>query len=259
MTLRIPTLSGSKIAADSTATEAFVVELEQFQGPLDLLLHLIRSQNIDIFDIPIAQITDQFRRAVERVEQRMSLERAGEFLEMAATLLRIKVQLLMPRRPGELFEEDPRAELVRQLLEYERFREVARSLAEAESDRAQHFGKGYIPPRAVTREVILPFDVTLEEFLTIARRLPPPPKRAPHRAAMRTVTVEEKMAALREALARRARLTFEAFVAPFRTRTHAVPSLLACLELARQRFLRLHQERAFRTLWIYRREDLEDR
>lgn len=257
MTLRIPTLSGSKIATD--ATEPFVVALDRFQGPLDLLLHLIRSQNIDIFDIPIAQITDQFRRAIKGVEERLSLERAGEFLEMAATLLRIKVQMLMPRRPGELFEEDPRAELVRQLLEYERFRELSRALWDAEAERAQHYGKGYVPPRPAPREVILTWDVTLDEFLEIARRLPPPPKRSPHRATMRAVTIEEKMAALRDALAERARLTFDAFIAPFRTRMHAVTSLLACLELAKQRFLRLYQERAFRTLWISRREDIEDR
>ena len=115
----------------------FVVELQQFQGPLDLLLHLIREQDIDIFDIPIAEITAQFLRAIEGVEA-LGLDRAGEFLELAATLIRIKVQLLLPRRVDEETGEceDPRAELVRRLLEYEHFREAALRLTEAEAERA---------------------------------------------------------------------------------------------------------------------------
>ena len=88
---------------------SFFVELDRFQGPLDLLLHLIREQDIDIFDIPIAQITAQFLRAIRDVE-RLGLDLAGEFLEMAATLLRIKAQMLLPRRLDETGElEDPRA------------------------------------------------------------------------------------------------------------------------------------------------------
>ena len=80
---------------------AFVVELDRFQGPLDLLLHLIREQDIDIFDIPIAQITAQFLAAIRVVEKEMGLDVAGEFLEMAATLVRIKAQMLLPRRVDE--------------------------------------------------------------------------------------------------------------------------------------------------------------
>ncbi len=257
MILRVPTLSGSRLSAE--AEPGFLVELEKFQGPLDLLLHLIRSQDIDIFDIPIARITEQFRLAIEGAEQRLSLERAGEFLEMAATLVRIKAQWLLPRPPGDWFEEDPRSELVRRLLEYEHFRELARFLWNAQSDRWQHFGKGYVPPRPAPRPAWEPWSVSLDAFVEIARSLPPPPKKAPHRAPARQITVEEKIEALREALARAARVTFDAFVAPFRTRPHAVMSLLACLELAKQRVCRLRQEAPFRTLWIYRSADDKDR
>src|SRR5690554_4564126 len=126
---------------------AFIVELDRFQGPLDLLLHLIREQDIDIFDIPIARITEQFLRAIEGVEA-LGLDRAGEFLELAATLVRIKARMLLPRRgddEGEL--EDPRAELVRRLLEYEHFRDAADRLEDAEADRSRHYGRGYVPPR----------------------------------------------------------------------------------------------------------------
>ncbi len=115
--------------------ELLVVELDQFEGPLDLLLHLIREQDIDIFDIPIARITKQFLVAIEGVEE-LGLDRAGEFLELAATLVRIKSQMLLPRPyddTGEL--EDPRAELVRRLLEYEHFRDAADRLEDAEAGR----------------------------------------------------------------------------------------------------------------------------
>lgn len=253
MNVRLPTLSTSKLAHEPEG--GFVVELDRFQGPLDLLLHLIRAQDVDIFDIPIAQITEQFRRAIEGLERRLSLERAGEFLEMAATLVRIKAQWLLPRPPGEWFEEDPRSELVRRLLEYEMFHELARALSDRQAERAQHFGRGYVPPRPPPREVWVPPEVSLEDLLGVARSLPAPPKKRPHRAPQRPITLEEKIAALREALAEKARVTFEAFVAPSGLRIHAVMSLLACLELAKQRFVRLRQERPFRTLWIYRRED----
>src|SRR5688572_25749292 len=97
--------------------DPLVIQLEQFHGPLDLLLHLIRKQDIDIFDIPIARITQQFLDVIGDMG-RMELERAGEFIEMAATLVRIKAQLLFPRREEEE-ADDPRADLVRRLLEYE--------------------------------------------------------------------------------------------------------------------------------------------
>ena len=109
----------------------FVVELDRFSGPLDLLLHLIRQQDLDIFDIPIARITDQFLSVVRAMEAH-DLDQAGEFLEVAATLIRIKVQLLLPRREEEQ-DEDPRAELVRRLLEYEQIREITQRLSVAEA------------------------------------------------------------------------------------------------------------------------------
>ena len=103
--------------------EFLLVEVDRFQGPLDLLLHLIRTQDIDVFDIPISRITDQFLQAIQGIDAD-DLDRAGEFLEMAATLIRIKAQMLLPR-PGDDEEEDPRAELVRRLLEYEQIREIS--------------------------------------------------------------------------------------------------------------------------------------
>jgi len=235
------------------ADAGFVVELERFHGPLDLLLHLIREQDIDIFDIPIARITEQFLKAIEGIE-RLGLDRAGEFLEMAATLIRIKAQMLLPRRvdeDGELI--DPRAELVRRLLEYEHFREVARRLEEAEAERARHYPRGYVPP-IPRNEQPVELEVTWDEVwaaaLAVGMRQRPP---AEHRVTQRAVPMQEKIRLILDTLARMARVEFRRLVAPFGDRLHAVVTLLAGLELAKQHVLAMRQREVFAPLWFYRR------
>src|SRR5580693_5416369 len=105
--------------------QALEIFLEAFEGPLDLLLYLIRRQNVDVLDIPIAEITIQYTQYIELM-QGLQLELAGEYLLIAATLAEIKSRMLLPRPPSEgEFEEDPRAELVRRLQEYERFKQAA--------------------------------------------------------------------------------------------------------------------------------------
>ncbi len=253
--MRLPTPVTSQAVEES---DRFLVDLERFQGPLDLLLHLIRSQDVDIFDIPIADITGQFIAAIENVEERLTLERAGEFLEMAATLVRIKAQMLLPRRGDLLDDADPRSELVRRLIEYEVFREVAYSLADAEADRALHRGKGYVKPRTPPRTSELPLELSLERLLEIAASLPPPLEKRPHRAPVRPVTVDEKIELWFKALKRKTRVQFDKFIGRWKTRVHAVMSFLACLELAKRGRVVLRQERPFTTLWIYPSEDDED-
>lgn len=253
--MRLPTPGGVRTAE---ADDRFVVDLERFQGPLELLLHLIRSQDIDVFDIPIAEITAQFIAAIRGVEERLSLERAGEFLEMAATLVRIKAQMLLPRRDDLLEDEDPRSELVRRLLEYELFREVAYTLSNAEAERAQHRGKGYVEPRPPPKVTELPLELKLEELLEAAMSLPAPPEKRPHRAPVRPVTVDEKIELWLTTLKRKARVPFDWFVQRWKTRVHAVMSFLACLELAKRGKAVLRQERHFGTLWVYPGEDDEN-
>jgi segregation and condensation protein A len=253
--MRLPAPTSSRIAGDD---DRFVVELERFQGPLDLLLHLIRSQDIDIFDIPIAEITEQFVKAIEGIDEHVSLERAGEFIEMAATLVRIKAQMLLPRRDDLLDDQDPRSELVRRLLEYEFFREMAYTLAGAEADRALHRPKGYIEPRLQPDMGELPLQLTLEDFVKAAVSLPAPPERKPHRAPVRPVTVDEKIDLWFRVLKEKTRVPFEWFMRRWRTRIHAVMSFLAALELAKRGRVRLRQDRHFGTLWIYRGEADKD-
>ncbi|MFC1662260.1 segregation and condensation protein A [Gemmatimonadota bacterium] len=235
--------------------EFLVIELDRFQGPLDLLLHLIRQQDIDIFDIPIATITDQFLAAIEEI-QVGDLDSAGEFLEMAATLVRIKAQMLLPR-PIDDEEEDPRAELVRRLLEYEQIREIASRLSRAEADRARRFGKGYVEPRPQAFQEDTPLETTWEEVMAVALdvELPHPLTRA-HRLTTGFVALEEKIQLILETLRDVAQVEFTKLLEPWKDRMHGVMTLLAGLELSRQRAVTLRQARLFSELWILRR-DLE--
>ncbi len=142
---------------------ALQVFLEAFEGPLDLLLYLIRRQNIDILDIPIAEITKQYVQYIELMTE-MQLELAGEYLVMAAMLAEIKSRMLLPRpQSEEEDEEDPRAELVRRLQEYERFKKAAQDISDLPRlERDVHVVQAETPERKVVTK--LP-DVTLKELL----------------------------------------------------------------------------------------------
>lgn len=232
----------------------FLVEIERFQGPLDLLLHLIRTQDIDILDIPIARITDQFLRAIKDLAVD-DLDGAGEFLEMAATLVRIKAQMLLPR-PAEDEDEDPRAELVRRLLEYEQIREVTERLRVAEAESGRRFGKGYVPPRPKRPAAEEPLETSWEEVFEAALRVElPVAQDRRHRVTPRTVSMEEKAVLILDALSRSTRVEFARLLHGFRERMHGVMTFLAGLELTRRRLLVLRQTRPFAELWIYRRDD----
>jgi segregation and condensation protein A len=238
--------------------EPFVVELERFRGPLDLLLHLIRSQDIDIFDIPIATITAQFQAALGAGLERLELDRAGEFLEMAATLVRIKAQLLLPRNVVPDWDEDPRADLVRRLLEYEHFLEVAHVLGAAEADRSRHFERGYSQPRPSPGNLLPELETSRDDFLEAVRSMPEAGPEPTHRAPVRVVTVDEKMSLLGRLLRTVQRLAFERLVKPWGTRPHAVAALLACLEMARQQLVRIEQSVPFGSIWIFPRPRLAE-
>jgi len=234
-----------------------VVDIERFQGPLDLLLHLIRTQDIDVFDIPIAKITAQFLSVVDRIRVE-DLDNAGEFLEMAAGLVRIKAQMLLPR-PTEEEDEDPRAELVRRLLEYEQIREISQYLRKAENDRARRFGKGYVEARPRPSFEEVPLETTWEEVFGAAMEVQEPlPRVTAHRVTTRPVAMEDKMTLILGTLRKVNRIEFSRLVQPFRERIHGVMTFLAGLELTRRRRVILRQVRPFTELWVYGRKDREE-
>lgn len=237
--------------------ESFVVDLERFQGPMDLLLHLIRKQDLDIFDIPIARITNQFLAAIEGVEEQ-DLDGAGEFLEMASTLVRLKAQMLLPR-PEDDDEEDPRAELVRRLLEYEQIREVTAILSSAEAEHVRRFPKGYVEERPMPDPGDVPLTTTWEEVFAAALTLELPSNdEAEHHVSQRAVPMEEKIGLILETLERVSRVEFSKLVGPWGSRIHGVMTLLAGLELARRREVHMRQSHPFSDLWIYRRNGSEE-
>jgi segregation and condensation protein A len=152
---------------DGPATgDPFVVELQQFNGPLDLLLTLIRDEQVDIYDIPVARIAEQFLARIRT----LGIDQASEYLEMAARLLRIKAQLLLPRNQDDETWEDPRAELVRRLLEYQQVREVSDVLARMAEDRRSRFARAWLPNQAVEAPPA-PLALSLGELLSAVDRV----------------------------------------------------------------------------------------
>jgi len=230
-----------------SSPEAYAVKLSVFEGPLDLLLHLIRQNEVEITDIPIARIADQYLEYLDLMRE-LNLDVAGEYLLMAATLAWIKSRMLLPPEPGEPQEEgpDPRAELVARLLEYQRFKEVAGELGERlrlGRDVFPAAGAEPEPPAQAEREI----EVGLLQLLEAFRRVLAAARAAgtPHELETEAVSVRERMVAVMDALAGVESLEFMGL---FRTaqggfagRSLVVATFLAILELARLSAIRVFQ------------------
>jgi segregation and condensation protein A len=225
----------------------FVIELEQFSGPLDLLLHLIHEDEVDITDLPMAQIADQFLAVINE----LGLNQAADYLEMAARLLRIKAQLLLPRRLGDDEWEDPRAELVRRLLEYQQIRELVEWLGEAAARRAEQFGRGFRPEPPAAAPA--PLVIELNDLLAAAERviaLIPEPEL--HRVVPRPLDVEGATAKIEALLAERESFGWLDVVGPRPSIVDSLSAFIALLELARRSALRLDQRAPFAPIEIRR-------
>lgn len=238
------------------SSAAYQVELTGFQGPLDLLLHLIDRDQVDIYDIPIARITDQFIRHIE-VMQSISLDQAGEFIAMAATLLVIKMKMLMPARVDEEdeTEEDPRAELVRRLLEYKRFKEAALALQEREDERRQYH----------TRQLRFPFtsDLAVEPALRIemfdllaalAGIYDRVRKRPVHDIVREPFTVDEKIELIAARTGDGALVRFEELFAGDSIKMEVVVTFIAILEMVKRGRLVFVQTEPLGPIWLQRPE-----
>jgi segregation and condensation protein A len=225
----------------------FVVELEQFSGPLDLLLHLIREDEVDITDLPIAKIADQFLAVIND----LGLNQAADYLEMAARLLRIKAQLLLPRRVGDDEWEDPRAELVRRLLEYQQIRELVDWLGQAAARRAEQFGRGFAPEPAAAPPA--PLLIELNDLLAAAERviaLIPEPML--HRVVPRPLDVEGATARIQTLLGEREQFEWLDVVGERPALVDVLSAFIALLELAKRGSLKLRQAGPFAPIVIRR-------
>jgi segregation and condensation protein A len=225
----------------------FVVELEQFSGPLDLLLHLIREDELDITDLPIAKIADQFLAAISD----LGLNQAADYLEMAARLLRIKAQLLLPRHLGDDEWEDPRAELVRRLLEYQQIRELVEWLGAAAARRAEQFGRGFSPEPPPTPPA--PLVIDLNDLLAAAERvIALIPEPVLHRVVPRPLDVEGATARIQALLAERPRFGWLDIVGECPTLVDVLSAFIALLELAKRGALTVRQDGPFTPIQIGR-------
>ena len=234
-------------------SEAYRVELEEFQGPLDLLLFLIQKNEIDIYDIPIAKITDQYLQYLE-VIQLLSLDTAGDFLVMAATLLRIKTRMLLPVLVEEdIEEEDPRAELVRRLLEYKRYKEAAATLRKCEEDRSRYHLRQIPYPFLDKESAEPPLRLGIFELLAalagVFDRLVTP---AVHRVRREPYTVEQKIAMVRERLQGGDMVHFQDLFAEDAIKMEVIVTFIAILELVRQGMIVFYQTDPLGPLWIRR-------
>jgi segregation and condensation protein A len=211
------------------------VKLEVFEGPLDLLLHLVRKNEIDIFDIPIATIAHQYLEYIQLLKM-LDLEIAGDFLVMAATLMRIKVRMLLPQIPDEEGEEagDPRAELVAQLLEYRKFKGAAGHLAGREEEARELFPRGAAEPDRAEgggEQPVGLFDL-LGALQDVIKRLAAEER---YQVGGQEVSVEECIRVILDRLAASGEIAFTALFDAATTRLQIIAMFLALLELVRAR------------------------
>jgi segregation and condensation protein A len=236
------------MTASPAMGDPFVVELQQFNGPLDLLLALIRDEQVDIYDIPIARIAEQFLARIKS----MGIDQAAEYLELAARLLRIKAQMLLPRNQDDENWEDPRADLVRRLLEYQQVREVSDVLARLAEERRSRFARAWLPNQSVEPPPG-PLALSLGELLAAVDRVLRI-AREPHihDVVPRPLDVDGAIATIRALLAARAHARWYDVIRPSAESWEVLSALLALLELARRGELRLRQAAPFGSLVITR-------
>lgn len=220
------------------ASLGYRVTLPLFEGPLDLLLHLIKKEDLDIHDIPISQILNQYLGYLELARE-LNIDLAGEFLEMAAELTYLKSKLLLPEPPQEEEETDPRADLVAKLIEYQRYKLAAGRLLEKPLLGREVFRRQ--PLEESSEEAMLEADTLslLSAFEGLLKRLP---REQSHEIRGDRVGVAERVMELMEKLRGRSQAVFESLFETDRTREEMVVTFLALLEMARQRLIRVIQE-----------------
>ncbi len=262
-----PVSAGTAAAAEGfeSQLEAIQLKLEVFQGPLDLLLHLIRKNALNIYDIPIALITEQYLAYLGVMEE-LNLDIAGEFLVMAATLIHIKSRMLLPRpetaamAEGDEFEEDPRESLVRRLLEHQRFKQAAELLKDKQAERAGEFTRPDARIEAIAGEKYEPeLEVDLFSLLAAFRQVlarakdrpsvPLPPEQ---------ISIEDRIDQLLARLSETEACGFEELFADASTRGHLIVTFLALLEMIRLRLVRVFQQGGFGPIRVYKRARPQD-
>jgi segregation and condensation protein A len=241
-----------------SSLEAYPIRLENFEGPLDLLIHLIRKNQVNVYDIPITLITAQYLEYIELMQE-LNLDVAGEFLVMAATLIHIKSRMLLPRPPAESElegeAEDPREALVRRLLEHQRFKAAAELLHERETWRSAQWQRSDSAVAAVAGEHVEPeLEVDLFSLLAAFRGVL---ERAKHRPRVllppEQVSIESRIEALLTRLSETEACGFEDLFGDVSSRGDLIVTFLALLEMIRLKLIRIFQSGPFGPIRVYKR------
>lgn len=240
---------------------SYQIRLDNFTGPLDLLLFFIRRHEIDIMDIPIARITEEYLEFI-RAAQTLNVAIAGEFLVMAATLMRIKVRMLLPVVSDDDGEEveDPRTELVQRLLEYKRFKEAADNLREMNDQQSRRFSRPALSDYdwlegdpAVYLEDISVFEI-VQAFKELLEKMPPVLSYDLERDA---VSVKEKIAFLMTKLTEKSQYKFSELFSTLESKRDLIATFIAVLELVRDDRIRVVQKAVFSDFVIKRSPQTE--
>jgi segregation and condensation protein A len=221
------------------------VKLTEFEGPLDLLLFFIKRDEFDIYDIPIARITKEFLEYLHYMAE-LDLEVAGDFIVMAAELMQIKVRMLLPKVAEGEEEEDPRADLVRRLLEYKRFKEASALLSTLEDEsRKLHYRQAFaMDPKQVTledQEESLR-SITMFNLISAFKRvLDNAPRKIYHDVEMLNVSIDEQMGYIADVFRLRSTVTFFELVSHMHEKLRIVVTIIAMLEMVKNRMIGLRQ------------------
>ena len=229
------------------------ISLQNFDGPLDLLLHLIRSNEMDIYDIQMVEITEQYLSVIEQMKQ-LNLDVAGEFLLMAATLIHIKSKMLLPVEEeieGEEEELDPRAELVRRLLEYQRYKDAANSLEELPCLDRDVFLRNFVEPSIETEPEEGGVAIGIYQLASAFHALLKQAKvEYVHEVTREQLSVADCIPRLLERLGSSAKCAFSDFFVKGSSRQEMVVTFLAMLELVKMRMIKISQSAEFQPIWL---------
>jgi segregation and condensation protein A len=241
-----------------SSLEAYPIRLSNFEGPLDLLIHLIRKHELNVYDIPVALITEQYLQYIELMQE-LNLDVAGEFLVMAATLIHIKSRMLLPRPPADEEEpgevEDPREVLVRRLLEHQKFKAAAELLHERETVRSAQFLRSDASVAEIAGENEEPeLEVDLFSLMAAFRGVL---ERAKHRPRVllppEQVSIESRIEILLGRLSETEACGFEDLFGDVSGRADLIVTFLALLEMIRLELVRIFQSGPFGPIRVYKR------
>jgi segregation and condensation protein A len=240
---------------------SYKIKLQVFEGPLDLLLYLVKKDHLNIYDIPISQVTGQYLAYLELMKL-LDLNIAGEFLVMAATLMQIKSKMLLPAEESAVAggeQEDPRAELIKRLLEYEKFKEIAESLRQRESGRQELFKRPKLPekePQAPDPAQEVYFEASLFDLISaFSKALENIPREMFYEVIKDEFTVEDKVHQLLHLLLVKSSVCISELFSQSKNKLDIIVTFLAILELIRMKEVLALQRGLFQEIEIIRNKE----